>query len=159
MSGESLSHDIARSHLETLIERITGVSRAVPDEDNDYPIRIEGAAFYARIDGDQVPIIRLFSVVAAGVMLSSEVLEAVNSINTQLTFLRAVWVSGQVIIEGESVATRTDTDDFFELCRRVADATDHFGPQIVAEFGGEARFEESKDAAYHPPAPHHPGYL
>ena len=49
-----LNNDIARSHLETLIERISGVEKATPDEQGNYFIKTESAGFFARVDGDVV---------------------------------------------------------------------------------------------------------
>lgn len=155
----SLPLDIARSHLETLVERIVGIPKAVPDRDGDYLVTVEGASFYARVDGDRQPVIRLFSVVLAGVEMSSELLFSVNAINAELLFLRAVVYGGQVMIEGERTAADTATGDFLELCRRVAHATDRFGAELAAEFSGEARFEASKTSTYAPPSPEFPGYL
>ncbi|MEY3619165.1 MAG: hypothetical protein RL726_1863, partial [Actinomycetota bacterium] len=47
----SLQTDIAASHLETLIERLTGVHKAVPDAEGDYSVHLRGATFMTRIDG------------------------------------------------------------------------------------------------------------
>ena len=41
----SLQTDIAKSHLETLIENVTGVVKAAPDIEGDYAVRLNGATF------------------------------------------------------------------------------------------------------------------
>lgn len=155
----ALQQDIARSHLETLIERITGVDRAVPDRDGDYLIRTQSAGFYARVDGADSPIFRVFSIVVDQVDKSPELFETLNDINAQLAFLRSMWIRGQVLIEGEMLALSAELADFDEVCRRVALATDRFGPELVARHGGKLFFETTKQIDYGPEPPTHPGYL
>ena len=43
----SLQTDIAMSHLETLIENLTGATKAAPDSEGDYSLHIKGATFWA----------------------------------------------------------------------------------------------------------------
>jgi len=155
----SLQLDIARSHLETLVERISGAERAIPDADGDYLVSTEHARFYARVDGDQQPVIRVFSVIAKDVTKSPELLDALNSINMHLTFLRTFWVNGQLLMEADLFAMAADTAGFAEACRRVASASDHFGPGLIESFGGVPMFEASKEAGYAPSPPNHFGYL
>jgi hypothetical protein len=154
-----LNNDIARSHLETLIERISGVEKATPDEQGNYFIKTESAGFFARVDGDEVPVIRVFSVVARDVEKTPELLESLNDINGALSFVRTSWAGKQVLIGGESLAMSTDANEFSQVCRTVAMASDHFGPQLVQAHGGKPFFEETKDADYTAADPDHPGYL
>jgi len=98
-------------------------------------------------------------VVAKDVAKSPELLESLNEINGALSFVRTMWSGGQVMIEGESIALSTDLSEFTQICRTVAMASDHFGPQIVQQHGGKPFFEESKEASYEPLEPKHPGYL
>lgn len=154
-----LNNDIARSHLETLIERITGIEKAAPADSGEYFIKIENAGFFARVDGDEVPVIRVFSVVAKDVEKKPELLESLNEINGSLSFVRTMWMGQQVMFVGESLALNTDVAEFSQLCRTVAMASDHFGPQIVQAHGGKPFFEESKDPGYEMPQPDQPGYL
>lgn len=155
----SLENSIARSHLETLIEQLTGVPKAKPDADGDYFIPVQQSGFFARVDGNEKPVFRLFSVVAADVAASNELFAELNEINTRLTFLRAMYVQQQVLIEGELLAMTSTPQDFREVCVRVAQASDHFGPSLLERFGGRPRFEESKTPGYRAPEPLIPGYL
>lgn len=157
--GVGLNNDIARSHLETLLERISGQEKAVPDEQGTYFVQTGGAGFFARVDGDDVPVIRVFSVVAKEIEKSPELLESLNEINGALSFVRTTWSGGQVMIGGESIALSTDLNEFSQICRTVAMASDHFGPQIVQQHGGKPFFEQSKEPTYEPLEPKHPGYL
>jgi len=53
----SLPLDIARSHLETLIERLTRSDKAVPDKQGDYLVVTEHAQFFARVDGPEQQVL------------------------------------------------------------------------------------------------------
>lgn len=154
-----LNNDIARSHLETLIERVSGQEKAMPDEQGMYFVKSGGAGFFARVDGEEVPLIRVFSVVATEIEKSPALLESLNEINGALSFVRTMWAGNQVMIGGESIALSTDLTEFTQICRTVAMASDHFGPQIVQQHGGKPLFEESKGPEYEPLEPKHPGYL
>ncbi|CAB4814727.1 MAG: hypothetical protein F2873_06955 [Actinobacteria bacterium] len=155
----SLPLDIARSHLETLIERLTRSEKAVPDKEGDYLVVTERAQFFARVDGPEQPVIRLFSVMARNIDKTPELLEALNSINSHLTFLRTMWIEQQVLMEADLLAMSSDIGDFADACRRVALTSDHFGPDLIKSFGGEPMFETSKEAGYSPEPPNYFGYL
>lgn len=155
----ALQKDIARSHLETLIERFTGMEKALPDQEGDYFIPTQSAGFFARVDGEDLPVIRLYSIIAADLPPSPELFEALNEINTQLVLLRAMHLSQQVLIEGEVPALRADLEDFRSILQRVAHASDYFGPQVIEQFGGKSLFEASKAPEYTTPEPLIPGYL
>ena len=155
----SLQHRIARSHLETLIEELTGIHKAEPDRDDDYFISTQSSGFYARVEGNEPATFRLFSVVVADVEASAGLFEAVNEINTRLNFLRAMYVDEQVLIEGDLLAMTASSHDFLEVCRRIAHASDHFGPDLLTRFGGRPLFEQSKGHDYESVTPQMPGYL
>jgi len=143
------------SHVETLIERITGVDKAIADHDGDYPVRYRAARYYARVAGtDDRPIVRVFSTVVSDIEADADLYEAINNVNTHLGFCRCFWVEGQVLIEAEHLGMTIMTQDFFELADHVASASDHFGPQLVERFGGKLAFEDSKGDEYQePPSP------
>jgi hypothetical protein len=144
----SLQTEIAASHLETLIERLTGVHKAVPDAEGDYSVHLRGATFMTRIDGDDQPICRIYAVISDGVEKTSELLEALNAINTRLTFLRIIWVRNQILMEGNHLALTMDESEFAAKCNDIANAANAFGDALVSDFGGTARFKASQDSGY-----------
>ena len=144
----SLQTDIAMSHLETLIENLTGVTKAAPDSEGDYSLHIKGATFWARIDGDDQPICRVYAIISDQVAKVPELLDVLNTINSRLIFLRALWVNGQILMEGNCLALTMDIEDFNLLCQNIASAVDTFGDRLVGEFGGVPCFKESKDSSY-----------
>lgn len=143
------------SHVETLIERITGLDKATADHDGDYPIRFKDALFYVRVAGDDTrPIVRVFSTVVTDVEPSADLYEAVNEINTRLGFCRCFWVGGQVLIETEHLGGTIGTEDLFVLADHVASASNLFGARLVERFGGKLAFDDSKGDDYvEPPFP------
>lgn len=63
----SLHTEIAASHLETLIERLTGVHKATPDA-----------------EGDDQPMCRVYAIFSVDVEWTSGLLDTVEAINTRL---------------------------------------------------------------------------
>lgn len=144
----SLQTDIAASHLETLIERLTGLHKAVPDAEGDYEVHLRGATFMTRIDGDDTPVCRVYAIISDGVEKTNELLDALNAINTRLVYLRIIWVRSQILLEGNHLALTMDEAEFSAMCNDIANAASAFGDALVAEFGGTARFKESQDSDY-----------
>ena len=157
----SQARDIATSHLETMIERLTNTDKAIPDNDGDYFLSTHHGGFFARIDGSEIPILRIFTIISKDIDRSLDLLTELNSINCRLTFPRVFWTQGQVLMESNALALDTTTVEFNAMCSEVADASDAFGPKIVSEFGGTAFFEQSKevDQDEDPTPPHTPGYI
>ncbi len=144
----SLQNEIAASHLETLIERLTGVHKATPDAEGDYSVHLRGATFMSRVDGDDTPVCRVYAIISDGVEKTTELLEALNAINTRLTYLRIIWVRNQILLEGNHLALTMDETEFTAICNDIANAANAFGDALVTDFGGTARFKESQDSDY-----------
>ncbi len=142
---------MVRSHVETLIEQLTGVDKAVPDHDGDYPIRYRSALYYVRVVNDRVPVVQVFSVAVSDIDCSDPLLLALNEVNAQLHFCRIFWVRRQVLIESEHLGMTLEEDDFRECAAAVAAASDHFAPLLVDQFGGKRAFEDEKTDTYEPP--------
>ena len=152
--------DIARSHLETMVERVTGLDKAMPDHDGDYFVKTHQGGFYARVDGDEMPILRVFTVISKDISCSADLLEELNAINCRLTFPRAIWVQQQVLMETNATALETTTHQFNLLCAEVASASEEFGPQILHKFGGTPSFAETREEDQgEPTLPRGPGFI
>ena len=147
---------MVRAYIESLLERLTGNERVVPDDDGDYPVRYRHALYYVRVLGDVDPSVQVFSVALAGVDGSPELYEELNTINSNIRFARAFWVRGQVLVEADLVAEGIDPPDFDNACLAVARITDHYAPLLAERFGGKTAFADEKDdaaAAEPPPGP------
>ena len=154
-----LQRDIATSHLETLIENITGLEKAKARPDGSYFIETNHAPVEVTVLGEDAPFFRLFSVVAANIAPSPELFETLNEINQRLTFLRTLHIDDRVLIAGELMALTADPPDFRSLFDSIADASAFFGPRIIEQFGGTSPFEQSKDPGHSTPQPQVNGYL
>lgn len=134
--------EIATSHVETLIERVTGVDKAVPDNHGDYPLRFRDSLCWVRVvNNEGQPVVRVFSHVLSDLAPSFDLYEAVNKVNTRLTFCRCYYVEECVVIETDHLGLTIRTDDFRELTQNVAAASVFFGSMLNERFGGKLPFD------------------
>ena len=154
-----VSADMVTSHVETLIERLTGAVKATPDADGDYPIRYRSALYYVRVVRAERPVVQVFSVALDGVPYTDALGRELNEINARVHFCRAFWVSGQVLIEAEHLGPSLTEADFHECALQVAEATDTFGKGLAERHGGRLAFEEAKAPEYTSPANERAAYL
>jgi T3SS (YopN, CesT) and YbjN peptide-binding chaperone 1 len=146
------SADMVASHVETLIERLTGAEKAKVDPDGDYPISYRNALFFARVVPAWKPVVQIFSVAVDGIEFTDALARDLNEINARLHFCRTFWVRGQVLVEAEHLGPSLTEADFDECALHVAKATDRFAKGLAERHGGRLAFEESKGAEYAPPA-------
>jgi hypothetical protein len=139
-----LRADMVRAYVESLLERLTGTERFVPDEDGDYPVRYRDALYFVRLVGEVDPVIQVFSIAVADVPKSAKLLERLNQINTEVRFTRVFWVRGQVLVEADLMGEGVDPDSFRTACSTVASVTDTIAPAIAERFGGRLAFDEEK---------------
>lgn len=138
--------EAATSHVETLIERVTGIDKALPDPDGDYPVRFRDALYFVRVDGDgDEPVVRVYSPVLLDVPASAELFEAINAVNASLGFCRCLLLDDRVVIEAEHLGLTLRTDDFRELTHHVASASDFFGSTLIQRFGGRRPLADLPD--------------
>lgn len=153
------SADMVTSHVETLIEQLTGADKAQADADGDYPIRYRSALYFVRIVRAWKPVVQIFSVAIDGVRFTDALARDLNGINARLHFCRAFWVHDQVLIEAELLGPSLNGADFHECALHVAEATDTFAKELAERHGGRLAFEEAKAPEYAPPAEERLGYL
>lgn len=138
----STAVEMVTSHVETLIERVTGVDKAIPDSDGDYPMRFRDTLYWVRVAGnEEQPIVRVFSQVLSNLTPSPELYEAVNQVNARLGFCRCFFLEDRVVIETEHLGLTIRTDDFRELTHNVAAASACFGSILSERFGGRRPFD------------------
>ncbi len=137
--------DMVRAYVESLIERLTGEDKVVPDEDGDYPVRYHSAAYYVRLVGDVDPVLQVFAIAVKDIEATPALYERLNGINADIRFARAFWVGKQVLVESDLVSQTLDKEEFDQACQAVGTITDHFGPLLADEFGGKTFFADEKD--------------
>ncbi len=152
--------DVARSHLETMIERVTGSEKAVHDHDGNYHLDTPAGRFFTRVVGSGPPILQVWAVISDGVECSEALLTELNAINCRLSFTRIIWIDGQILMETNALAFDTTTTEFDMMCDEVASTSAAFGPDLVATFGGRPVFVVEESARQEPPSQsQRPGYL
>lgn len=146
------SADMVISHVETLIERLTGVDKAKADADGDYPIRYRSALYYVRVVRAWKPVVQVFSVAVDNIRFTDSLARDLNEINARLHFSRAFWVHDQVLVEAEHLGPSLTEADFHECAFNVARATDEYARGLAERHGGRLAFEEAKAPEYTSPA-------
>lgn len=154
-----VSPDMVTSHVETLIERLTGAEKVKVDPDGDYPIRYRNALYFVRVVPARKPVVQVFSVAVDGTQFTDALARDLNEINARLHFCRTFWVRGQVLVEAEHLGASLTEADFHECTRHVAEATDAFAKGLAERHGGRLAFDESKQPEYASPADERAGYL
>ena len=137
--------DMVRAYVESLIERLTGEDKVVPDEDGDYPVRYRSAAYYVRLVGDVDPVLQVFAIAVKDIEATPALYERLNGINADIRFARIFWVGKQVLVESDLVSQTLDKEEFDQACQAVGTITDHFGSLLAVEFGGATFFADEKD--------------
>lgn len=153
------SAEMVTSHVETLIERLTGTDKAKPDADGDYAIRYRSALYYVRVVPAWKPVVQIFSVAVDGIRLTDPLARELNDINTRVHFCRVFWVRDQVLAEAEHLGASLTEEDFDQCALNVAEVTDQFAKGLAERHGGRLAFEEAKTPEYAPPANERIGYL
>jgi len=143
-----------------MVERITRSDKVMPDHDGDYFVKTRHGGFYARVDGAEIPILRVFAVISKDIKCSADLLEELNAINCRLTFPRIMWVQKQVLMETNAIALETTTNEFHIMCSEVGSASEAFAPQILHRFGGTAFFAKTREEdQVESPLPRGPGFI
>lgn len=149
--------EMVTSHVEMLIERVTGVNKAIPDSDGAYPVRFQDALYWVSVTGNgEQPVVRVFSQVVSNLAPRPELYEAVNQVNACLSFCRCFFLADRVIIETEHLGMTIRTEDFRELTQNVAVASASFGSTLIERFGGRLPFAtdvDEEDVTAAPTAP------
>ena len=134
--------DQARAYVEDLLERMLGVERLVSDDDGDYPVRYREASYYVRLVQRREAVVQIFSTPVIEVEMTPALLEDLNTIDGEISFARAFWVRGQVLIETEVLADSLDLETFENSCSAVGQVSLRHGPTLHECHGGQLRFLE-----------------
>jgi len=147
-----MNPDMVYTYTKDLIERLSGQTPQI-DPDGDLHFRHLDAGFFARVH-PQAPVVQVFTVAVAQPQESEELFRAINLINTQLIFARALYVEGQVLIEKDIYASDLSPALFDAACRLVATATDTFAGDLQQSVHGQLMFDFDKGEQYDPQVVH-----
>jgi hypothetical protein len=142
--------------VDATLRRWLDVDEVAYDDDGDAPIRCGGAMSFVRTVTDP-PMVVVFAPMLRGIDTSSPLLEAINDMNADVRFARAL-ATGTTLM----VAAEVDTGPGMEAalvraCDAVGWIADHWGPRLQERFGGTTFFQDSSPAM--PPTGSVGGYL
>ena len=83
---------------EKLLEALLEIDNEGPlkrDPDGDYVLSYAGAQFYARIIGEGRPVVQIFSVVAADVPPSPDLLAYMTKLNAEISYVKVFGFGNQ----------------------------------------------------------------
>ena len=102
--------DRFRAFIEAALCEIQAVEAVAPDASGNYPVRVGMNTVLVRILGAEPPAVRVFADVLGPVPAAPELLVALNELNADLIFARALHVRGDVMVSLELPAHRLTPD-------------------------------------------------
>jgi hypothetical protein len=136
MRGGESDLDLVRQRVEPVLETVFGPDALKRDADDDYPLPSPGTRIYARVVEDRPPRVQVFAVVLVEVDGTPELYSELNDHNTQLGFVRSIFLNGAVVVEADLVAESLDPREIETAYARVKAAAEELGPMIAAVHGG-----------------------
>jgi hypothetical protein len=102
-----------------------------------FPFGTTGVYLKLGQPGPQVPpVLVVVSMVLAQVKKSPELLDFLNDINANSSFLRAVWTNDAVFFSAELLAQTMDREELLIAAGQVANAADNYDEVLQERFGG-----------------------
>jgi hypothetical protein len=82
------------------------------------------------------PILVVFSMVLVQVPKSPELLDFLNEINVNMSFLRAYWKDEAIFFSAELLAQTTDREELLIAAAQIGNASDSYDEVLRGRFGG-----------------------
>jgi hypothetical protein len=108
-------------------------------EDGDIPLRFGSAMVFVRL-GDEPPLISVFAPMLWEVRAGAELFEAINGVNGNIRFARAVWDGKAVSLRCEVPAQPFVADHTLNAVAAVGSLADQIGEELQRRFGGRTYF-------------------
>jgi hypothetical protein len=139
--------------LEDTLKRELEVDEIVRDEDGDIPVRWGSAMVYVSVMGvgTELPLIRVFAPLLEDFTVKPDVYEAVNSINRQIPFAKAIVDPeiGQIVLAADLfVFDQMSSEQLMATIELVGENADHFDTMLQKRFGGTTMFEDDDAGAF-----------
>jgi len=139
--------------LEDTLARELEVDEIVRDEDGDIPVRWGSAMVYVSVMGvgTELQVIRVFAPLLKDFTVKPEVYEAVNSINRQIPFAKAIVDPeiGQIVLAADLfVFDQMSSEQLMATIELVGENADHFDTMLQKRFGGTTMFEDDDAGAF-----------
>ena len=139
--------------LEDTLKRELEMDEIVRDEDGDIPVRWGSAMVYVSVMGvgTELQVIRVFAPLLKDFTVKPEVYEAVNSINRQIPFAKAIVDPeiGQIVLAADLfVFDQMSSEQLMATIELVGENADHFDTMLQKRFGGTTMFEDDDAGAF-----------
>src|SRR2546423_12302011 len=128
--------EIIRPYLEKLLCEWLGVPVIATDDAGRYRLRVGPSGFLVEVVDFEPVLVRVWSPVAVNVTKSIELLETINSLNSNGLGLRAFFLDESVILATELVAETLDPRELDFACHLLAGAAAQRGPGPGGGLGG-----------------------
>lgn len=133
--------------LEDTLKRELEVDELVRDEDGDIPVRWGSAMVYVSVVGvdSELPLIHVFAPLLGDFTVKPEVYEAVNSINRQTPFAKAIVDPeiGQIVLAADLfVFDQMSSEQLMATIELIGENADHFDTMLQKRFGGTTVFDD-----------------
>jgi hypothetical protein len=137
--------DRIRSLLVDLVRRVTGNNDLALDADGDIPIRYGSGIVLIRVFGNP-PIVRVFSPILGKVTATDGVVDTLNKLNTESSFMKWLLVDDTIIAVIELFGRPFTPDHVLTACSVLGRAADERDETLQKEFGGKTYFGDYEPA-------------
>ena len=132
-----------KDHVEKLLCEFLRVDEVNADGDGDYAVTTpEGNQLWLRLHTDVDPVsAQIFSVLAAEVPCTHELLVELNSINASAAYVKVMWVEGAIMAETDIVAESLDLTELGNALTVVQETADRYRGMLSSFFSGSESAE------------------
>jgi len=127
--------------VDTALRHFLRAGEIAYDSDGDVPIRCGAAMVFVRVLLDE-GLVSVFSPVLFEVTTSADLLGALNDMNTEIRFARAVLRDTEVTVVAEVDSSAEMETSLALACDAVAWASNQWGERLQTRFGGQTFFGE-----------------
>lgn len=136
--------------LEDTLKNALETSELVRDEDGDIPVRWGSAMVYVSVIGvdSDLPLIRVSAPLLEDFTVKPAVYEAVNSINRQTPFAKAIIDAEiqQIVLAADLfVFDQMSAEQLMATIELVGENADRFDTMLQRRFGGNTAFDDDED--------------
>jgi hypothetical protein len=140
--------------IEETLKRELKLDQVERDDDGDIPVRWGSAMVFISTVGvdTELPLIRVFSPLLEDFTMKPEVYEALNSINRQTPFAKAVVdpENRQIELAAELfVFDQLSPEQLMATIELIGEHADRFDTMLQKRFGGEIFFDDDDDGEFH----------
>lgn len=140
--------------IEDTLKRELKLDAIERDGDGDIPIRWGSTLVFLSTMGaeSELPLIRVFAPLLEEFTMKAEVYEALNSINRQIPFAKAIVDPeiGQIVLAADLfVFDQMSSEQLMATVELVGENADHFDTMLQRRFGGETLFDDQDAGEFH----------